>query len=221
MLPSAITDLANRLGVRQGSGKAALLTQAGIMRDRPNGRAMTFTARQRIDFQYPAFDWCARTGPFGLLSVRDALKNDEPTLDIKVLGIRIVSAPSDSSATKGEIMRYLAELAWAPDAIMRNARLQWRVLDSDTFLVAYEARSARGAVQLGLDSEGRIASVYAPDRPRKEGAIFVERPWRGRFFDYRWHEGRWLPFAGEVGWEIAGESFVAWHGELTGWSVQV
>lgn len=94
------------------------------------------------------------------------------------------------------------------------------MLGRDTLSVAYEAQSARGEVQLGLDSDGQIASVYAPDRPRKEGAIFVERPWRGRFFDYRWRGGRCLPFAGEVGWDVGAESFVAWRGELTDWAIE-
>lgn len=178
-------------------------------------------ARQRIDFQHSAFDWHARTGPFGLVSVCDALKDNEPTLDVKVLGIRIISASPNPSATKGEIIRYLAELAWAPDAITQNAQLQWGGLSPDTLSVAYETPSARGEVQFGLDSEGRIVSVYAPDRPRKEGSAFVEWPWRGRFFDYRWHGGRWLPFASEVGWEVGGESFVAWRGELTDWTIEV
>jgi hypothetical protein len=34
-------------------------------------------------------------------------------------------------------------------------------------------------------------------RPELEMA---ERLWRGGFYDYRQHHGRWLPFGGEVGW---------------------
>ncbi|MBN8949854.1 DUF6544 family protein [Rhizobium sp. 60-20] len=220
-IPSAIEDLANRLGFRPGRGSAARLSQVGTMRNSSDGRWTKFTATQRIDFQNPGFEWRARVGPFGLLCVRDALKDEGPILDVKVLGIRLISASSGPSATKGEIMRYLAELAWAPDAIMQNEQLHWRVLNHDTLSVACEAQSARGEVQLGLDSDGRIGSVYAPDRPRREGATFVERPWRGRFYDYRWHDGRWLPFAGEVGWDVGGESFVAWRGELTNWAIEV
>lgn len=190
------------------------------MRNGPGDRWMRFTATQRIDVQHPAFRWRAHTGPFGLLSVCDALQDDQPTLEVKMLGLRIVRAAPNPSTTKGEIMRYLAELAWAPDAIMRNERLDWRVLGPDTLSVAYAAPSARGEVQLRLDCEGRIASIHAPDRPRKEGAAFVERPWHGRFFDYRWHGGRWLPFAGEVGWEVDGANFIAWRGELTGWTIE-
>ena len=71
---------------------------------------------------------------------------------------------------------------------------------------------ARGGVELRLDESGRIASVLAEDRPRKEGAGCIERPWRGRFFDYRKHQERWLPFAGEVGGVLDGQPCVVGAG---------
>jgi len=121
---------------------------------------------------------------------------------------------------KGEMMRYLAELASAPDAILQNPYLVWRVLHQDRLSVSLDSGSARAEIEIGLDREGRIFSVFAPDRPRKEDARFVERPWSGRFSNYRRHAGRWLPFSGEVGWELGGEEFIAWRGELTSWSFE-
>jgi len=49
-------------------------------------------------------------------------------------------------------------------------------------------------------------------------------PWvpstqHGRFFDYRRHQGRWLPFAGEVGWVLEGQPFTAWGGEILSWAI--
>jgi len=55
--------------------------------------------------------------------------------------------------------------------------------------------------------------------PAKERAGFVERPWQGRFFDYRQVQGRWIPFEGEVGWVLGGKPFVAWRGTLVSWKV--
>jgi len=48
----------------------------------------------------------------------------------------------------------------------------------------------------------------------------VERPWRGGFSDYRWHQGRLIPFQGEVGWTANEREFVVWRGELTGWCMR-
>ena len=114
-------------------------------------------------------------------------------------------------------MRYLAELAWAPDAILYNNSLAWTVIDSRTLRVTAGKDSARGEVELRLDKNGRVACILAQDRPRKEGSGFVERPWCGRFFDYRKHQERWLPFAGEVGWILAGQTFIAWRREVLSW----
>jgi len=116
-------------------------------------------------------------------------------------------------------MRYLAELAWAPDAILANPALVWTVIDGRTLRVSAGRDDARGEVELRLDENGRIASISAKDRPRKEGAGFVERPWAGRFCDYRRHLGRWLPFAGEVGWVLDGQAVVAWRGTIQSWTI--
>jgi len=220
-LPAAVLDLARRLGVEQGEGHRVALTQVGTMRNAPTGREMKFTATQSIDLHRPQFEWRARTGPLGLISVTDALKHDEGRLEVRAFGlVRIAHESGGAQLAKGEIMRYLAEIAWAPDAIVDNPHLTWVVVNEAKLSVAYGGGSAHAEVELTLDADGRIGSVFAPDRPRKEGTGFVERPWQGRFLDYRRHEGRWLPFGGEVGWTIGATEFVAWRGELTGWSLR-
>jgi len=177
------------------------------MRDRPEGREMRFRASQTIDLRRPAFEWRASTGPFGCISVLDALRDGEAELQARAFGLlRIAGVKGGAAAAKGEIMRYLAELAWA-------------VVDGRTLRVSAGQERARGEVELRLDADGRIAQVRAQDRPRKEGSGFVERPWHGRFSDYRQHQGRWLPFAGEVGWVLHERSFVAWRGEMLSWTI--
>jgi hypothetical protein len=188
------------------------------MRDRSNARAMRFRAVQTIHLRRPEFVWRASAGPFGCVSVTDALREGQAELEVRAFGlVRIASIKGGATAAKGEVMRYLAELAWAPDAILCNPTLAWTVADARTFMVSAGQDQARGEVELRLDGSGRIACFRAEDRPRKEGSGFVERPWRGRFFDYREHAGRWLPFAGEVGWVLGGQFFTAWHGRLLSW----
>jgi hypothetical protein len=74
-------------------------------------------------------------------------------------------------------------------------------------------------VVLSLDSEGRIASGFSPNRPRSATAPLLPTPWRGRFADYRRHEGRWLPFSGEVAWVIEGNEVPYWQGLIEHWKV--
>ena len=76
-LPAAAVDLAKRLGVEQSAGRRGGLRQRGTMRDTPTGWEMRFQAIQFIDMHRPQFEWWARTGPFGVISVTDSLRNEE------------------------------------------------------------------------------------------------------------------------------------------------
>jgi hypothetical protein len=128
---------------------------------------MSFTATQTISSRACLFDWRARVGPFGMILARDVLTESEGQFDILAFGvIPIARAEHNSALMRGELMRYLAEIAWAPDA------------------------------------------------------IFLPTPWRGRFSDYRQYESRWIPFAGEVAWEIEGKWEIYWQGRLKSWETR-
>lgn len=219
-LPHEVRDLAGRLGATgDASLSSVMLTQRGTMRDRPAGRGLRFHASQTIDLRRTEFEWRAAFGPFGCISVTDALKNGEAELGVRAFRrLRIGGVRSETAAAKGEIMRYLAELAWAPDAILCNDTLAWTVIDGRTLRVSAGRGDQHGEVELLLDESGRIGSVAAQDRPRKEGSRFIERPWRGHFCNYRKHQSRWLPFSGEVGWVLDEGAFTAWRGEILSWS---
>ena len=72
-------------------------------------------------------------------------------------------------------------------------------------------------VMLSLDSDGRIAGGFAPGLPRSATAPFLPTPWRGRFSDYRLHGDMWLPFAGEVAWEIDRKEALYWQCRIGHW----
>lgn len=181
---------------------------------------MSFTARQTIALTECAFKWRARTGPLGLVSVRDSFENGRGRLNVSALGfIPIARAAGSQDVTRGELMRYLAELAWAPAAILLNRQLRWRVIDDRRLIVSAEAGGARAEVELTLDGEGRIESAFAPDRPRAIEDGFVPAPWRGRFSDYRQVGTAWIPFAGEVGW-VGDPDEIVWQGRIESWELR-
>ena len=139
-------------------------------------------------------------------------------LDVMALGVIPVARAERSSALmRGELMRYLAELAWAPDAFLFNTTLRWREDGPDRLSVSAGAGETAVEVTLSLDSDGRIAGAFAPDRPRSATAPIQPTPWRGRFCDYRHNDTRWLPIAGEVAWEIDGKETIYWQGRIDGW----
>ena len=189
-LPAVVYDLALRLGVKPDDNQSTVkLKQTGrIKRNLDTESWMTFTATQTISTRGCEFDWKAQAGPLGMISARDALKDDEGRFDIMALGvIPIARAEHSAALMRGELMRYLAELAWAPHAILLNTTLRWRVDGPDTLAVSAGIGDTASEVLLSLDSEARIAGGFAPDRPRSATAPFLPTPWRGRFSDYRQH----------------------------------
>jgi hypothetical protein len=219
-LPAAVYDLALRLGANPQLNRTTVrLEQTGRLKGQLGATSwMSFTASQTISTSECAFDWRARAGPLGIVSARDALKDGEGQFDIRALGIiPITRAEHSSVLMRGELMRYLAELAWAPDAILFNTALRWREGAPGELAVSAGAGEGAAEVTLSLDSEGRIAGAFAPDRPRSATAPILPTPWRGRFSDYRHHGTMWLPFAGEVAWEIDGKETIYWQGRIERW----
>lgn len=220
-LPKAVRELAVRLGVKIAETPPHIhLTQTGRMkRDLAADSWMAFTATQSIATAVCEFDWRARAGPLGLISGRDALADGEGRFDIMALGIiPIARAAHTPALVRGEMMRYLAEIAWAPHAILHNHALGWRVIDAATLAVSAGLGETRCEVTLSLDSHGRIAGSFAPDRPRNATAPILPTPWRGQFSDYRRHNGIWLPFSGEVAWEIGGGAMPYWQCRIDRWA---
>ena len=126
-LPAAVYDLALRLGVKPGDVCTGVkLTQTGRMKRSLDTEAwMAFTATQTISTRACEFDWKAQAGPLGVISARDALKDDEGRFDITALGVIPIARVEHSAALmRGELMRYLAELAWAPHAILLNTTVR-------------------------------------------------------------------------------------------------
>lgn len=99
--------------------------------------------------------------------------------------------------------------------------LRWREDGPDTLAVHAGSGETAAEVILSLDNEGRIGSTFAPDRPRSVSAPILLTPWRGRFSDYRQHGNMWLPFAGEVAWEIDDKEEVYWQGRIESWETQI
>ncbi len=140
-------------------------------------------------------------------------------LDVCALGfIPIARMRASADATRGELMRYLAELPFAPAAILHNSSLRWRSEGPDCLAVSAGVSDVTAEVTFSLDTDGRIASVFAPDRPRAVKDSFIPTPWQGRFSDYRQHLDFWLPFSAEVSWQLDGADVVCWEGRMQSWS---
>ncbi len=218
-LPTTVYELAIRLGAKPDVECSTVkIRQTGQMKEISAANWMKFSATQTMSTRACEFDWRARTGPLGIITIRDAFLHGQGHLTVKALGlIPITTAPISPQLSRGELMRYLAEIAWAPGAILHNRALRWRQYGPDRMAVSAGSGDAAAEVLLNLDSEGRIAGAFAPDRGRSVKPPYLLTPWRGSFSDYRRHQDVWLPFAGEVGWEIDGQLHVYFQCLIQEW----
>ena len=216
-LPDAIAALVPRAAPLASRAPATVrLRQRGEMRFSPLGKWQSLTAEQTFAIRRPGFVWHAycRVAPLLTAEVVDSYVGGEGRLEARLFGsIRVANAAGPETA-KGELMRYLAELAWAPDAIRYNRALRWNELGAREFEVSADSIGGEARVCLALDENGDIAGMRADDRPRLEDGKIVPGKWFGAFSGYKELAGYRIPTQGEVGWHLEAGPFVYWRGEI-------
>lgn len=186
------------------------------MRFAPGRAWRRFVARQIIAVRRPGFVWCARMRPIPLVwvDVLDAYVAGEGSLDARLFGCLRVARSAGAEAGRGELLRYLAELPWVPQALLHNPELCYRETGPRVVEVAANSRAGLAQVRLRFEN-GDVVRVEAGNRPRMLGRRLVPTPWAGCFYDYRDWNGWRIPMRAEAGWMLDAGMFVYWRGEIT------
>jgi hypothetical protein len=178
-----------------------------------------FTSDQLAVMQRPGFDWDGRIAMLPGLPVRvhDAYLAGEGILHAALLGLfPVASLRGKKELAEGELMRFFAEAAWYPTALLPSQGVSWEPVDE---------RSARGTLRDGNVSvtmlftfaeSGLIATVSAEARGRAVGGNIVASPWQGRFWHYADRNGMQVPLDGEVAWLLPAGEKPYWRGHMTG-----
>jgi hypothetical protein len=220
LLPATVRDYVERVlpdGV--GSGQTVRVEQVGEMVLKTGGGARRFTATEEFAVDRVAFAWRARFPILGPLSVRvvDSYDAGNGLLEVRLLGLPLQRKRGPELA-EGEAYRYLAEIPWAPQAIVANPQLEWRQLENRSVEVATRVRERRLAVRLRFNDTREIAQTFA-ERPRAESGNLAV-PWVGEFHDYRKLGGALIPTRGEVRWELPEGPFTYWRGTITSFELR-
>lgn len=216
-LPDAVRRVADHAGARIGEGRAVRLTQSAQMQWTPGGNWTPMDARQDIGLNAPGFAWVAtrRFGPLPVMTILDAFAQGRGLLKVRLLGAVPVANAEGADLDLGEAMRYLAELPWAPDAILNNPLIGWRVAPDGWLEARLPVADRQALVRLRLNPAGDIVEITAKDRPARmpDGSIIL-RDWRGVFADHAQMGGRRIPLTGEVGYGL-GETYQPyWRGRI-------
>lgn len=192
-----------------------MLKQSGSFWTAPGKDPSSFDAVQYTSVRAPSFSWTAhiQMTPVRVIVV-DRLVNGEGALRARVLGLYTVQDASGKEILKGELLRYLAEIPWAPQAILYQKNLFWKPLDATHVELSTNMGDVRAKVVVEFGADGLISRIRAEDRPFKDGDRMIARPWQGMFSDYKEYKGVLLPSHGEVSWILDAGTFRYYSGDL-------
>jgi hypothetical protein len=166
----------------------------------------------------PGFVWDARVAiaPGLAVHVHDAFVAGEGLLRASVAGLATVADQHGTGAiAAGELMRYLAEAAWYPTALLPSQGVRWEPVDAGTARATIADQGQSVALTFRFGDDGLIASVRAEERGRTVEGRIVPTPWEGRWTRYEERDGMRIPVEGEVAWLTPEGRLPYWRAAIT------
>jgi hypothetical protein len=177
-----------------------------------------FTSRQRVVVQRPGFLWDARIAmaPGVAVRVHDGYADGQGLLHAAVFGLfDVAHLRGGGELARGELMRFLAEAAWYPTALLPSQGVRWTAVDEHSA----KATLTDGALSITLlfrfDDAGHMASVRAEARGRMVGRETSMAPWEGTWSNHQRVDGMTVPLTGEVAWLLPEGRKTYWRGTVT------
>jgi hypothetical protein len=160
-----------------------------------------FTSWQRAIVHRPGFLWNGRVTLFPGLSalVHDSCIAGVGRLHAAMLGVFTVArVQGKGEIARGELMRYFAEMAWYPTALLPSQGVRWAAVDEHSA----NATLVDGPISLTLlfrfDDAGLISAIHADARGAGVGKDMVMLPWDCSLSNYELRHGMLVPTRGEV-----------------------
>lgn len=195
--------------------EAARLEHAGEFAASP-GRWSPFNSTEQFTTQPPGFVWDARIRMWPLVTVRvrDSYSRGEGAMLVNLAGlIPLVARRGTPELASGALMRYLAEAAWLPTALLPASGVKWEALDERSSRATLVDSGVRVSLDFHFSAQGGITRV-AGERFRDVNGRGVLTRWEGEFSDYRRVEGMMIPHAGEVAWMLPEGRMPYWRGRI-------
>jgi len=177
-----------------------------------------FTSDQQVVTQRPGFDWNGRVAMMPGLPIRvhDAYVGGEGVLHASLLGLfSVADTRGTGEVAEGELMRFFAEAAWYPTALLPSQGVRWEAVDDRSAHATLTEGDVSVTMLFTFDEEGLIHTVRAEARGRVVGDEVIPTPWRGRFWNYEERGGMRVPLDGEVAWLPPEGEKPYWRGHIT------
>ncbi len=177
-----------------------------------------FTSRQRVITRRPGFLWNARIqmAPGIAVLVHDSYIGGQGLLHATVQGlVDVANTQAGGELARGELMRFLAEAAWYPTALLPSQGVQWSAVDDRSANATLDVDSIALTLLFRFDEAGLMQSVRAEARGRMSGSEISMAPWEGRWSNQQQVEGMTVPFTGEVDWVLPEGRKTYWRGTIS------
>ena len=162
-----------------------------------------FTSRQRVVTRRPGFLWDAQVSMLPGLTVRvvDSYIAGKGLLHAAILGLLTVAKVSgDGEIARGEFMRFFAEMAWYPTALLPSQGVRWEALDDCSANAIIVDGLLTVTLLFRFNNAGLLDSVRAEARGAMVGKEMMMLPWEGNWSNYQKCDGMTVPFTSEAAW---------------------
>jgi hypothetical protein len=177
-----------------------------------------FTSNQRVITMRPGFDWDARIwlAPGMPIFVHDAYIAGVGMLRGAIFGlIPVVDMAGTEAMARGELMRFFAEAAWYPTALLPSQGVRWDGIDEESARATLTDGSITLTLTFRFNTDVTIKTVHADARERVVDGKTISAPWQGRFWKYANRDGIRVPIEGEVAWLLPTGGKPYWRGVTT------
>ncbi len=183
---------------------AVTLELAGTFNLSPTAeRWKAFTSRQRVVVRRPGFLWDARIAMVPGVHVRvvDSYITGKGLLHAAMQGlVTVADIQGEGEIARGEFMRWCAEAAWYPTALLPSQGVRWAAVDDRSALATFTDGPLTLTLLFRFNDAGLIGSFRAEARGGMVGDNMVMAPWEGIWSNDQVREGMRVPLTGEVAW---------------------
>jgi hypothetical protein len=162
-----------------------------------------FTSHQRVVARRPGFLWDARIAMLPGVNVRvvDSYIVGKGLLHAAIQGLfTMADIQGEGEIARGEFMRWCAEVAWYPTALLPSQGVRWEAVDDHSAHATFADGPLTLTLLFRFNDAGPIGSFRAEARGGMVGDKMVMAPWEGVWSNYQVRDGMQVPSTGEVAW---------------------
>ncbi len=163
-----------------------------------------FSSWQRGVTRRPGFMWNARISmmrPGLAVRVVDSYIAGNGLLHAAMLGLfTVAKVEGGGEIARGEFMRFFAETAWYPTALLPSQGVHWEGIGEQSANASIVDGPLTLTLLFRFNDAGLIDSVRAEARGGMVGNKVVMMPWECSMSDYQARDGMTVPSTGEAAW---------------------